>query len=1292
MTNHEIQSMCQILLSDIEKVRHCNSIKVIGIDGPTAAGKTIFADALSQVISRRLENSVFIYRLDWALRDRKERMKDLEAIKELGDPFTLEAELHMHLHKLEFFLSRVCEFNKESQNNFNQHKVFNIELENLYSRQDEGRLSETARVCLKPGDIVIVEGHYSLRSELNKFFDVNVLMLSNQNTLLERKINRVAGYRDEEKAKQYFHLIDVPSFDHHIKRFGHNATHIIQNDDFEKPELVDKEALNDWCGQSSNYKSLNKPESEKKFGTSGIVQYLFQSSDLAPKGIKLGCESIFSIVNDLDKVIAEKVVKSVDEQKDGLANILNDLVDAANAESMKKDSEYNLKVKFSSNLHNVHFRKFPVSFGITISNQKFFTVLFDVYEDRLDACIVWQGGILSLVCLRELGGEPEKDDLIWGKKPHQNKQKKCAADLVTLLSPTNFMVPTFLMDGTTRGYQKFVKTNNRVSLLKSLEELSQGQFCLIARFDLQAETLLFSNLCTLVGADTVCIGKYLISLKTDNKPTQLKFKLFKTSWLGSQENGNETFADIAAHDEQAIKEIKSLSTEVDSSLRGLKEIDGHLFLDVNKIDIKVINKSLRTALGSQNRLLRKRAFEFIIRTFGDLELETKRIWPDVSGTPKTISISDLCKFQPSIMGEIYLWQSIVESRTAILGANVYDISHSSLDSQGHLLAASKEGVPVVLQGSLNALGESFNGGKQGYLRSPNGAKSLVDAVLQATRELYLAKGVVPPLFGIGLDHVDARNDNPSGRAKNFLSEALSTRLVTHIVLDGSSLFNAKNETKESLKSAYGLVADYAGFLVEGMESSLMVDKEICSGELNYIGDTKEANVPTVEEIRFFVDALMQSFRKYGLRCFLRRPMLLIGNVGTTHHAKDGADVKAEVSKEWIDEVKSNMFVSAVLHGTTGSDADVLRKALSGCKKINIAGDFLATYLNALPETIREKIFNISKHEPKYGLSDIRSNVLDLDEDQRKYVTDKIAQHTSRVLKTINSPKLTDEDISFFRYVPYVFNDLELDEIFRKLSLSVTSDIKSNANLKYDSKNEIRFCPSLIEVEYGDQFINYTREFLDNNIKTFHVDVGDGKFISREFSGLDKTREIKRLDPSVNINVHMMVRDPHLTLENNDSKSSINLIAAYAVAGCTKIGIHQRAFSSPQQMKDCLSEIRQQGCEPGIVLELDEDFSTTVAKLLITEKLGWVVVMGVPIGYGGQLFSVNSLDKISRIRRFSLENNLNLDIEIDGGLNLDNIGLCLRAGANFFSGWSIVKPDSDFKISEKLDLVFESLAN
>jgi ribulose-phosphate 3-epimerase len=232
-----------------------------------------------------------------------------------------------------------------------------------------------------------------------------------------------------------------------------------------------------------------------------------------------------------------------------------------------------------------------------------------------------------------------------------------------------------------------------------------------------------------------------------------------------------------------------------------------------------------------------------------------------------------------------------------------------------------------------------------------------------------------------------------------------------------------------------------------------------------------------------------------------------------------------------------------------------------------------------------------------------------------------------------------------------------------------------------------FCASLIEVPYGKEFIEIANQFMSKGVNNFHIDVGDGKLITRKFSGLAKLKKLQEISKDIVTSTHLMVRDPHLTSEEDLDQSYIK---SYAINGCSRIGIHLRSVSDYGAAINCFKEIRMYGSEPGIVIEVDEPFSGTMGELIVENNIGWLVVMGVRIGFGGQIFNAEVLQKISAIRPFSKERNINICIEVDGGLTMSNIGACRQAGANLFAGWSIVKPDQSMTLLDKLDMLEQRL--
>ena len=116
------------------------------------------------------------------------------------------------------------------RNNIN-NKTIKVNLRGLYNRaKATNDLSITEKI--NKDSLIIVEGHYTSIKELDDVIDFNILLLAEKKELLERKINRVKHYRNSEDTKQYFNLIDVPSFVNHLSIFGCNYDLILDNTNY----------------------------------------------------------------------------------------------------------------------------------------------------------------------------------------------------------------------------------------------------------------------------------------------------------------------------------------------------------------------------------------------------------------------------------------------------------------------------------------------------------------------------------------------------------------------------------------------------------------------------------------------------------------------------------------------------------------------------------------------------------------------------------------------------------------------------------------------------------------------------------------------------------------------------------------------------------------------------------------------------------------------------------------------------------------------------------------------------
>ena len=147
------------LIGKIKALSNHSNITVVCIDGPTAAGKTILANNLGNEISNSLNLNVQFFRLDWTLRNRKERKSDLDNLLRNDDKFELEGEVHMELDIFKNFLKKVHQLKYDESNSLKNQ----FEIDGLYSRDDNGQCTGKNKFDFSKKTVLICEGHYTLK-------------------------------------------------------------------------------------------------------------------------------------------------------------------------------------------------------------------------------------------------------------------------------------------------------------------------------------------------------------------------------------------------------------------------------------------------------------------------------------------------------------------------------------------------------------------------------------------------------------------------------------------------------------------------------------------------------------------------------------------------------------------------------------------------------------------------------------------------------------------------------------------------------------------------------------------------------------------------------------------------------------------------------------------------------------------------------------------------------------------------------------------------------------------------
>lgn len=187
-------------------------------------------------------------------------------------------------------------------------------------------------------------------------------------------------------------------------------------------------------------------------------------------------------------------------------------------------------------------------------------------------------------------------------------------------------------------------------------------------------------------------------------------------------------------------------------------------------------------------------------------------------------------------------------------------------------------------------------------------------------------------------------------------------------------------------------------------------------------------------------------------------------------------------------------------------------------------------------------------------------------------------------------------------------------------------------------------PSLLEADYG-HLETELKKMKKGGADYVHIDVMDGCFVPNLSFGM---KMIKGLRDSVDtvFDVHMMVMNPE------------RFIHRMADAGADVISVHLEAC---ENIIETLDEIHACGRKAGIVLNPETDFSLLTREIL--DRVEVIQVMTVAPGIEGQEFRTDMLVKINLIRNRLREMNYKIDIEVDGGINFENVQSVVNAGAS-----------------------------
>ncbi len=206
--------------------------------------------------------------------------------------------------------------------------------------------------------------------------------------------------------------------------------------------------------------------------------------------------------------------------------------------------------------------------------------------------------------------------------------------------------------------------------------------------------------------------------------------------------------------------------------------------------------------------------------------------------------------------------------------------------------------------------------------------------------------------------------------------------------------------------------------------------------------------------------------------------------------------------------------------------------------------------------------------------------------------------------------------------------------------------------------EHKIAPSIQSADFA-RLGEEIRRVEEAGADLIHFDVMDGHFVPNLSIGVPVLKSLRKIT-RLPLDAHLMISEP------------ARYLRAFAEAGANLISVHAEACDD---LPGIAGQIRALGARASVAINPE----TRVERVLAAaEHLDMILVMSVHPGFGGQGFIGESLEKLRAVRSEIERRGLKLDIEIDGGVKIDNIAAVAAAGANVFVSGSGIFGHGDYR--------------